>query len=113
MTDLCLVAHVIDHRQAFIHDGPYICLSLSDWDHKETSMDQTQKGPLYTTLSILTPEKLLSLLSQGKALLAAQLVTARATDRVWQGFVQSESATDVVICCHSSLWFALIFTHTL
>lgn len=66
--------------------GPIsVCLSVGDWYNKETYMDQTQKGPLHTTLSILTPEKLLFFLSQGKDLLAAQLVTARAIDRVWQG----------------------------
>lgn len=68
-----------------------VCLSEGDWDHKETYMDQTQKGPLHTTLSILMPEKLLSFFSQGKALLDAQLVTAGVIDRVWQGSVQVSS----------------------
>lgn len=54
-------------------------------------MDQTQIGPLHTTLSILMPEKLLSFFSQGIALLDAQLATARAIDRVWQRSVQSVS----------------------
>lgn len=89
------------------------CLSEVDWEHKETYMDRTQKGPLHTTLSILMPEKLLSFLSQGKALLAAQLVTARATDRFWQGFVQSESATHFITCCHSSYYACFLFSLTL
>lgn len=94
--------------------GPIsVCLSEGDWDHKETYRDQTQKGPLHTTLSILMPEKLLSFFSQGKALLDAQLVTARAIDKIWQRFVQSESATDLVTCCHSLLWLYFTFTHTL
>lgn len=84
MADLCLAPQVIDHRQAFIQNGPIsVCLSAGDWDHKETYMDQTQKGPLHTTPSILTPEKLLFFLPQGRDLLAPQLETAQAIDGLY------------------------------
>lgn len=102
MADVCSVPLVIDHSQAFIHNGPYICLSLSregGRDHKETCIDQTQKGPLHTMLSILTLEKLLSFLSQGEDLLAAQLVTARAIDSL----VRVVQSLLVLLSC-SLLW---------
>lgn len=48
-------------------------------------MDQTQKGPLHSTPSILTPEKLLLFPPPGRDLLAIQLEAARAIDGLCQG----------------------------
>ncbi len=95
MADLC--PQVIDYKQAFIRNGPYICLSVSagEWDHKETYTDQTQKGPLHTASSILAPEKLLFFLSQGRDLLATQLETAGAIDEPLKRFAQLEFSSRI------------------
>ena len=66
--------------------GPIsVRLSEGDWTHKETYMDQTQKGPLHSTPSILTLKKLLFFPPPGRDLLAIQLETARAIDGLCQG----------------------------
>lgn len=82
MADVESTRSLIIGRHSSIMGPISVCLSAGDWDHKET---QTRHKRDHYTLSILTPEKLLFFLSQGDDLLAAQLVTARVIDRVWQG----------------------------